>query len=201
MFTGFSSHRYTPSTPNEKISPRVAAIDQVLNNIDSRTRHVSHGENDLAMSRDAREDALAGKATKLNSIANNMTVQAKSSAPRTPLEHSVQNIKHKTPVNQVKEQTGLTNHMNATANIPTNQKSFSRQGSRTSNPDNAALVLERQTNDLERGQGNSLARRQEQSAVIIQRFYRRHVKRKKSGEAALKRMLEGKRKERESSAL
>ena len=166
-----------------KLSPRVAALDQVMNTINGRPRNASYGENDLNMTSD---EAVTGKATKLNGIANNMTPQARVSTVKNPLENSVQNIRHKAPVNQVNSRS-----RNVNSNV-IGATGFSRQSSRTSNPDTA---LDRQRISL------NAAKHREMSAIKIQRFFRRHRMRKKSGEAALKRMLEAKRQERESHSV
>lgn len=187
-----TSPRGADSQSLQKLSPRVAALDQVMNTINGRSRNMmaSHGENDLNLaSADVTAVSSSGKATKLNSIANNMTTQARyGAANRKTLEHSVKNIKPKTPVNHVNSKSG--NNFKASTNVTSSSSgggvSFSRQHSRTSNPDS---VLDRQRHSV------NLARRREMSAIRIQRFYRRHVKRKRSGEAALKRMLEAKRRD------
>ncbi len=58
------------------------------------------------LSRDALGlNSHSGKSQKLNSLANNMTSQAMSPGTKTPLldlENAFQNLKHKTPVNQVR---------------------------------------------------------------------------------------------------
>ena len=70
---------------------------------DVEPRSSIYGDNELFVNSDS---SSMQKATKLNSIANNMTSQALSPGTKTPflgMENSYQNIKHKTPVNQVKE--------------------------------------------------------------------------------------------------
>lgn len=72
---------------------------------DTEPRSSIYGDNELFVD---SESASMQKATKLNSIANNMTSQALSPGTKTSflgMENSYQNIKHKTPVNQVKEST------------------------------------------------------------------------------------------------
>ena len=103
------------------------------------------------------------KATKLNSIANNMTSQALSPGLKTPfqgMENSYQNIKHKRPINQV-----------------------------------SAAVAAGGVN-LERHVAEQHTRKSNMAAVRIQRWYRRHTKRSRVSEAAMRRLLAEKRQEK-----
>ena len=130
-----------------------------------RGRSSSHGENDLSGS---RHDSSSDKATKLNSIANNMTSMALSPSTKAPfhgMENSYQNIKHKHPVNQVK------------------QPSANKQ---------APVVGRKETEDY--------VKKVNMAATRIQRWYRRHRESMASsslaGQAALKRLLESKKREK-----
>ena len=121
------------------------------------SRTSMHGGNEFLVNN--QQDTLAQKATKLNSIANNMTSQAFSPGTKTPLmslENSYQNIKPKTPVNQV-----------------------------------------RQTPQVGRNIAEDYVKTCNMAATKIQRWYRRHGRRRLAGEAAMKRLLDTKRKEKE----
>ena len=162
--TGFSTHRYNETTTasqnhhGDHLSAATSTASQVQrrdsfesvgknNNMPSsdrniRTRNLSHGENDLSLT--SPNDILTEKAMKLNSIANNMTSQGMSGAKiKTPLENSVQNIKHKTPVNQVND------------SVRGGAGGIKRQDSRS----NKAVA-------------EDLAKRREMAATIIQRRFR-----------------------------
>jgi 5-azacytidine-induced protein 1 len=125
--------------------------DDLSASLNSRSSH--HGGNEYTM--DSQQDSL--KATKLNSIANNMTSQAFSPGAKTPLkslENSYQNIKHKTPVNQVRQ--------------------------------------------VGRNVAEDYVKTCNMAATKIQRWFKRHQRRHKSGEAAVRRLLESKRLEKEA---
>ncbi len=103
------------------------------------------------------------KATKLNSIANNMTSQALSPGVKTPLrslEYSFQNIKPKTPVNQVRQSPQL---------------------------------------QIGRNIAEDYVKKCNMAATKIQRWYRRHGKRRLAADAALKRLLHHKHQEKEEA--
>ena len=104
---------------------------------------------------------LSQKATKLNSIANNMTSQAFSPGTKASLlgmENSYQNIKHKTPVNQVRQSPQ-----------PLVGRNIAEDYIKTCN----------------------------MAATKIQRWFRRNLQRKKTSEAAMRRLLDSKRQEME----
>ncbi len=117
--------------------------------------HVDHGNKNMSLL------SPSTKGHTMNSIANNMTSQAMSPGTKTPLvdlKNSYQNIKRKTPVNQV------------------------RQSPQNVNGRNMAEDYIKICN---------------MSATIIQRWFRRHIKRRKSGEAAMKRLLDTKKMQKE----
>lgn len=137
-----------------------------------------HGENmfDISQSR------AGEKAQKLNSIANNMTSQARSPSTKTSLlgmENSYQNIKHKTPVNQVRQSPQVT-----TASL-TSARSHTQDDFSPTNRPNSSATDSKKLRNL--------------AATKIQRCYRRHLSRNKSDATAVKKLLEAKREQLSSN--
>ena len=100
--------------------------------------------------------------TQGGTITNNMTSHAMSTGTKTALsdiENSFQNIKHKTPVNQVRQRQPLV----------TSNKTIAEDSVKVQN----------------------------MSACKIQRWYRRHSCKRRAGEAAMKRLLDTKKYEKE----
>ena len=130
------------------------------NDILTRTYSVPVCNNEILNSHVA---AMSHKAMKLNSIANNMTSQAFSGGAKAPLhsmQNSYQNIKPKTPVNEVRQSPSLSPQVG-------------------------------------RNIAEDYIKKCNMAATKIQRWYRRHQPRLKAGEAAMKRLLQAKRQEKE----
>ena len=121
-------------------------------------RSSAHSENNLV--HNSQYDS-SDKATKLNSIANNIALSPSTKAPFQGMENSCQNIKHKL-VNQVQQPTQ------------------SNKGA------------------VGRNVAEDYIKKCNMAATQIQRWYRRHnnLASSKAGEAALRRLLQSKKKER-----
>ena len=117
------------------------------------------------------------RSTLVNSIANNITSQGLVPRARPSLssmENSYQNIKPKVPVNQVRK--------------PTPNQGTNHQVNDISKPSSSQVGL---------NVAEDYIKTLNNAAVKIQLWFRRHQKRRRACEAALKRMLDHKRQERE----
>ncbi|KAK7506382.1 hypothetical protein BaRGS_00002494 [Batillaria attramentaria] len=123
--------------------------------------------NPTARSTPRNTSAPQHKQSHVNGLANNMTSQAqkqKTKASLSSIENSYQNIKHKTPVNQVR--TASSTAQPAVSQINHN-------------------VAEEYIQTLNK------------AATTIQLWFRRHLARHRAGKAAMRRLLQQKKAERE----
>ena len=133
-------------------------------------RNASDDTNDKNIMDDDFERLLSprnanNRTSSQSSIANNMTVQGRAPSVKvglSDLENSYQNIKHKTPVNQTR-------------------KVSMSQVKESINRDN----ISNSSNSLAEDYIKSL----NMSATKVQRWFRRHNKRRKAGKAAIQRLL------------
>ncbi|XP_041362383.1 centrosomal protein of 131 kDa-like isoform X2 [Gigantopelta aegis] len=160
----------------ESLSRSINKLQSLQNQLSGVNRNnSSHDDGDVLNSQ--RSDTTPRSTPLVNSIANNMTSQGllpRSRPSLSSMENSYQNIKPKAPVNQVRKSTP-------------NQ------------------VANHQVNDISKSSSNQVGlnvaedyiKTLNSSAVKIQLWFRRHRKRRLACEAALKRMLDHKRQERE----
>ena len=157
-------------------------LSQSFSGYNRNNRNTSDDVNDKNLMDDDFEHLLSprnanNRTSSQSSIANNMTEQGRAPSVKvglSDLENSYQNIKHKTPVNQTRK-------------VSTSQVKESINRDNNSNSSNS--LAEDYIKSLN------------MSATKVQRWFRRHNKRRKAGKAAIQRLLNQKKQTFEESRL
>ncbi|GFO00920.1 centrosomal protein of 131 kda-like [Plakobranchus ocellatus] len=178
-----------------QVSLRTQSIEDFIQDIMDRTpRNVE--DTDMASvnspsSSFHRTDSRTGSAPETIAVANNMfrpSEKSKAKAHLLTMENSYQNIKHKSPVNQVRKSS--SGNSKVTGNNST--------GVHSRRPTQARKVT---ANTKELSTGHSSVEQYmdvlASAAIKIQKWYRRHRTRRMAAEAAVKRLLSQKKEEHE----
>ena len=169
-----------------RASMRSQSIDDFIQDIMERTpgnsesRDLAAGDGLLLPS--STPESVTGVGPKSSALANNMFRpghKPKTKASLSSMENSYQNIKHKTPVNQVKK--------------PTSCNSKPKGNNRTGTPSRRPLHQGKGTPSTKDSLSQSTVEEYmdvlTSAAVKIQKWYRRHRTRRIAAEAAVKRLL------------
>ncbi|KAH9513151.1 hypothetical protein Btru_036007 [Bulinus truncatus] len=178
-------------TPGDtpRLSNQSSSIDEFIQGILDRTPKLSTNQ-DSARSVNKPDDQDCNEQSTI--LANNVSKlgqQPKVKASLSSMENSYQNIKHKTPVNQVNsgdiffKKTSGGHSFSSTLKSSTSSKHKSNATQATNK--SAVKKVEDYLTLLN------------QAATNIQKWYRRHKKRQNAAEAALKRLLSQKKQEQE----
>ncbi|XP_005098791.1 centrosomal protein of 131 kDa [Aplysia californica] len=179
---------------------RVGSIDDFIQGIIDNTptptpSHWASARQDITSPTSTVTDRSPRGEDDQKSVANNMSTRGQSNqkakASLSTMENSYQNIKHKTPVNQVKSSAS------GSLSSPADRKSTWSNGSGQNKKPLSSTT----------GASDKLSEQKvladcmnklTSSAIQIQRWYRRHRKRRMVGEAAMRRLLAQKKEEHET---
>ncbi|GFR90984.1 centrosomal protein of 131 kDa-like [Elysia marginata] len=193
-----NSSRSAATTHDSEATPRASvrsqSIDDFIQGIMDRTpRNVENRDlagGDSASLPPSRPGSVTGAGPETNTVANNVLrpgQKPKAKALLSAMENSYQNIKPKTPVNQVRKSASTSSKLNSNgrAGLQSKRQVQQRKVSSSTKDSVSQSTVEEYMDVLT------------SAAVKIQKWYRRHRTRRVAAAAAVKRLLGQKKEEHE----